>query len=742
MSINEKYSDNENYTEISESSSLTNKKNIKSAKSISYGNNNTQLIICCIIIIILLIIFFLFFKSKFSSSSNPSITDYYSINITKYEKKEMEIKNLYSDKWVVITSDKTPDLFLSTLLNITKGVWKIVIVERGENNDNKEWDNYIGNNDVVYLSLKDQENLCYQTTKYIDTNSYQRKNIGYLYAIEHGAKEIFDADDDICYDNLISTNLTNRLLYYANNISHMINPFQYFGRSDIWPRGFRLKDLNKNNSNSFYKTKEELLLSKPLIFNGLLKIPDVDTIFLQTKEDINTQNKKIKFYKSSPLFYIPGNYAPINSKNTIFLYEVFPSLALPVSVSRRVCDIWRGYLIQRYAWGYKGTAIYQMTGSSHKGNFSNMSINFDMEKDLFFKIDKLLSSLNYDFDEKSIKYPGLFVIKLIEILIENNILNENDLNMYKAFLYDLESFGYKYNLDYKIKINSDNKLYVNDIPEFQFYIPSIPNIEIQKKIDQDIILLNHYDIKTKFNDILLIINYNYEFLTSLNDFIINLYEDYFPNIIFITPGNYSNDTNKIIPCPESHKGYYSYYCMKKVYEKYPSYKGYIFVMDDAYIKVWELINLNFDIPWILTFCYVKTKIWLKSSDREELLLSRNKKWKNNLKIFFNGDVIGHGISDFFYLPNYFLPDFIEVAEEFYKYEVFLEQAVPSIYGIILKPLYQYIDFTGLWNDDRKNWKNYLYTAHKQIIVHPIKFSDVENRKEIIKYNKFKNARDY
>ena len=96
-------------------------------------------------------------------------------NIDVWE-KEMEIKNLYSDKWVVITSDKTPDLFLSNLLNITKGVWKIVIVERGENNDNKEWDNYIGNNDVVYLSLKDQENLCYQTTKYIDTNSYQRKN--------------------------------------------------------------------------------------------------------------------------------------------------------------------------------------------------------------------------------------------------------------------------------------------------------------------------------------------------------------------------------------------------------------------------------------------------------------------------------------------------------------------------------------------------------------------------------------
>ena len=743
MHNNEKYSENENFSEISESSSLTNNRN-NNVINIQQKKINNKLNIHCIIISLLLIIIIFYFLILKAFSSNPSINNFYNINVTKCNKKESNLPQIYSNKWIVITTNKNPNIYFKKLLNITKGLWKIVVVERGEN-INKEWENFIDDS-VVYLSLKSQNNLCYQTTKYIPNNSYQRKNIGYLYAIEHGAKEIFDTDDNIMLtNNLIRTNLTGYRLYYANNISYMINPFQYFGRPDAWPRGFNLKYLDKNCSNNIYTAMYNRLLCKPLIFNGLLKIPDIDTIFLQTKEDIYSSKKRPKFHKSSPLFYIPGNYAPINSKNTIFLYDVFPSLALPISVSKRVCDIWRGYLIQRYAWGYNGTVLYQMTEASYRGIFNNMSLNFEMEKDLFFKIDKLLKILNYDFDENSIiniSYPGLFLIKLIEILVQNEILDENDLNMYKAFLYDIESFGYKYNNNYRIKIISDNKYYVNATPEFQYYIPSIPIIDAHNKINSDITLLKHNDITTKFDNILLIINYNYEFLTSLNDFISNLYSEYFPNIVFITPGNYSNDTDKLIPCPESHKGYYSYYCLKRVYEKYPSYKGYLFVMDDAFIKVWELINLDFDIPWIMTFCYVKTKIWFKSNDREEILLSKNINWKNNLRIFFNGDVIGHGISDFFYLPKYFMTEFIEISKEFLNYEVFLEQAVPSIYGIILKPLYQYIEFSGLWNDDRKNWKNYLYTAHKQIVVHPIKFSDIESQKEIVKYILFKNARDY
>ena len=624
--------------------------------------------------------------------------------------------------------------------------WIILVVERREKNY-EFWQKYIEekniSNKVKYLSLEAQKKLGYKTTEFIPKNSYARKNIGYLYAIQHGAKEILDTDDNILFDKILfTTNLTGIRLYYVNNISQMINPYIYYGRPDVWPRGFNYKDIVLNDTNQFYTTMANRLSCKPLIYNNLLKMPDIDTIFLQTRENIISKKRILQTYISSPLFYIPGNYAPINSKYTFFIYDAFPSLALPISVPKRVCDIWRGYLAQRYIWGYDGVIIYQNSNAYYKGSITNINSNLEKEKDLFFKIDKLLKCLNSEIniDQKSMDNPGMFFIKLINILVENNILNEKDLNMYKSFLYDLESFGFKYKDNYKIEINSDVNNYINTNPEFKFYVPSIPKIDAFTKRNNNITLLKHYNTNKKYDDILLIINYNYEFLTKLNDFLGSLYSPYFPNIVFITPGNSfkesSNSSNiyNTLACPESHMGYYSYYCIKRVYDKYPSYNSYLFVMDDAFIKVWEIENLNFDIPWILTFCYVKTKIWLASNDREKDLLERNKKWKKNLTTFFNGTVIGHGISDFYYLPNYFVRDFIEVAKEFYNSTVFLEQAVPSIYGILMKPIYQYIYFIALWKDDRKKWKYYLLNAHKQIVVHPIKFSDENNQKEVVKFN--------
>lgn len=753
MNINDKNKDNEHIYEINESSYLTNNKSQSAIKSVKYSLISPKVnTIYIIIICSFLIITYLYFLAKDKIHFIPQITEYYNINTTKFQNKKTH-PQFYWEKWIIMTTKNIPTIFFDKLLNvIDKNTWKILIVERGKNKISSSWEKYIKNNnvsdDVIYLSLESQKKLCYQTTKYISDNSYGRKNIGYLYAIEHGAKEILDIDDDILFNsnpiNSLKTNLTRLRLCYANNIIHMINPYTYFGRPDIWPRGFRLKDTNKNNTYDFYTAMGDRLLIKPLIFNGLMKNPDLDTIYLQTRENIYLENKNKKFYKPSPLFYIPGNYVPINSKNTLFLYEAFPAIALPISVTMKVSDIWRGYLAQRYIWGFNGVTILTNSNANYRRNITNISLDFKEERGLFFELGNLLECLNKEFDENDIKYPGMFIIKLIEILVENNILDKNDLDMYKAFLYDIESFGYEYKSDYRTKINSDVNNYINTNPEFQHYLPSIPKIDSFTKLNPNITLLKHYTIQNKYDDILLMINYNYEFLTSLNNFITELYEQYFPNIVFITPGKEINDSNnhKMIACPESYKGYYSYYCIKRVYENYPSFKGYIFVMDDVFIKVWELEYLNFDIPWISEFSYEKTKLWLNSHDREEKLLEKNLAWQKNVRIFYNGKVLGRGISDFFYLPNYFVPDFINVAKVFYNYTVFLELAVPSIYGVLLKPKYQSVHFIGLWEEDRKKWKNYLYTSHKQIVVHPIKFSDINNQREVIKYLEFKYAKEY
>jgi hypothetical protein len=521
----------------------------------------------------------------------------------------------------------------------------------------------------------------------------------------------------------------------------MFNPYEYFGRPDIWPRGFRFNDINKNNTNNYFSAMKRQFLSNILICQGIYKNFDLDSFYIKTNGFNNNRNRKISLHIVNPLLYLPTNYIPINSRNTKFLYEVFPSLALPITVPSRVSDIWRGYIMQRYAWGYNGTVLYASNNAEFQGK-NKITSNFEEEKDLFFKLDKLLDSLNNTEINENIQRPAIFLIKLIEILVEQKILGEEDLNMYKAFIVDLDSFKFRYYKNYQIKISYNYEKYLNIPTQLKVYTPSFSDVIINQNLhNKNSKLIRHYKAQKKYEDILLVVNYNYEFLTKLNDYITNLYQQFFPNIIFVSPGNTSSD-EKVIACPESYKGYYSYYCLKRVYEKYPDMKGYLFVMDDVFMKIWEFENLNLDIPWIMSYFIGKTKNWPKDNDREVKLLETKPLWRNKLRKFYNSKIIAHGISDFFYIPNTFINEFIQVATELYNYRVFLELSVPSIYGIVSKPVYQFIRFSGLWNEDRKNWLNYLRTADKQMVIHPIKFSDINNQKEVIKYLYFKNAIEY
>ena len=726
--------ENEIDPNISETRPLTN----DTEKIESHAKINIKSIIISFIIILasLALLIILFLKMKYYKTYSY-ISKSFNYKFSKNNPTKIN-KNIYSEKWIVLTIIKNPINIIKRLSTISEP-WKIVIIERGKISKSF-FENY-NSNKIVYLSIEDQKNLGFQTTNFIPIDSYARKNIGYLFAIQHGAKEIYDIDEDFILENsnILNNIFTNWRLYYANNISQMINPYEYFGRPDIWPRGFRLNDIHKNNTNNFFSAVEHQFTCKPLIFQGIAKNFDLDSIFLNTRENIFKKNQiKINLHLVNPLLYIPGNFVPINSKNTRILYDVFPALALPTSVSNRVSDIWRGYLMQRYAWGYDGLVLFTRTTGYFEKKIENISSIFEEEKDLFFKLDRLLEALNSNINLDT-NHPANFFIKLIEILVEKNILKENDLNMYKAFIFDLESFGYNYKNNYKISIDSNFKNYLNISSELQYHLPLIPDIHINKKINTK--LLRHFTFKKKYDDILLIINYNYEFLLKLNSFLLELYQEYFPNIVFISPGSNSTGDN-VIACPESYKGYYSYFCIKKAYDRYPNMKGYLFIMDDVFVKVWELEKFNFDIPWILSFYINKTKNWPKSNDREEEMLNKNKNWQKNLRKFYNSPIIGHGISDFFYVPKYFFEEYITIAKELFNYKVFLELAVPSIYGIISKPIYQYIYFSGLWNDNRKNWLNYLRAAHTQTVIHPIKFSDINNQKEVIKYLFFKNAREY
>lgn len=192
-----------------------------------------------------------------------------------------------------------------------------------------------------------------------------------------------------------------KYIYYAeNNNSLMINPYNFYGKPTIWPRGFKLKDIDKESDTKFYRLISGRTKLNPLIFQGLLNLdPDVDSIFRQTRLKKNNSINQI-FNNFRTLMYLPGNFVPINSINTKYLYDIFPCLALPITISKRVSDIWRGYLMQRYAWIYNGTVLYNPPCADNKRKYRNINLDFINEKDLFYKLDDLLNSLNIDVDEK------------------------------------------------------------------------------------------------------------------------------------------------------------------------------------------------------------------------------------------------------------------------------------------------------------------------------------------------------
>ena len=153
--------------------------------------------------------------------------------------------------------------------------------------------------------------------------------------------------------------------------------------------------------------------------------------------------------------------------------------------------------------------------------------------------------------------------------------------------------------------------------------------------------------------------------------------------------------------------------------------------------------MNFSIPWINQF-HPLSKNWYHYSQCYPLykIYDENNEWKNNL-INFNGffEVLS-GLSDFYYLPNYYASKIIDIFDKIYKSKIFLECAIPNSFGILSAIKYQIVIIEALWEDKRKKVINYLYSKNNQIAIHPIKLSYKLSRKKLLEYIFFVNSNEY
>ena len=254
--------------------------------------------------------------------------------------------------------------------------------------------------------------------------------------------------------------------------------------------------------------------------------------------------------------------------------------------------------------------------------------------------------------------------------------------------------------------------------------------------------MNHKSSNILFNDILLIINYNYKELIYLNEYLINLYSKYFSHIISITPTNLPENSS-IISCQESTNGRLAYICIKKAYEKYPNFKGYLIVNDDNIMKPWELEGINQDIPWINLFDF--ERIYVKSLKEYPFLQETIKKNITLSEKIFKmvGDYKPPKIwNDMLYLPNSLMKKYCDILEQLFNKKIFHELATAFAFGIISLNEYKIINSLLIWGRERNNMINIFKNSFGFSFVHPIKISNINLREKINKYYDFINGEDF
>ncbi|RVX00381.1 putative glycosyltransferase STELLO1 [Vitis vinifera] len=195
--------------------------------------------------------------------------------------------------------------------------------------------------------------------------------LGIFFAIQHGAKMIFDADDR---GEVIDWEVGKRF------------DLDLFGRS-VWPRGLPLENVGEIVHEEYYN---EVFGGMQFIQQGISNgLPDVDSVFYLTRK-LDSEAFDMSFDEHALKVALPqGVMVPLNSFNTLFHSNAFWGLMLPVSVSSMASDVLRGYWAQRLLWEVGGFVVVYPPTIYRKDEIE--AYPFSEEKDLHVNVGRLIN---------------------------------------------------------------------------------------------------------------------------------------------------------------------------------------------------------------------------------------------------------------------------------------------------------------------------------------------------------------
>ncbi|HWG44475.1 MAG TPA: hypothetical protein VN688_16975 [Gemmataceae bacterium] len=241
--------------------------------------------------------------------------------------------------------------------------------------------------DCLYLDLPAQEQYLERFPRLkplIPYNSDNRRNIGYLMAVEKGADILVAVDDDnfVMADDWYAGHAhvgSSQRLETVSSANGWFNPCQlmeYEPHCTIYARGYPYNKRWQPN-----KETSETTIGRVVLNGGLwLNDPDVDSL---TRLSVPARGVSVR---KPRVMLAPGTWAPINTQNTAFHRDVVPAFyfvpvgepisGLPVE---RYGDIWAGFFAKKIIDHLNDRVTFGAPACDHRRNAHKLLHDLELE---------------------------------------------------------------------------------------------------------------------------------------------------------------------------------------------------------------------------------------------------------------------------------------------------------------------------------------------------------------------------
>lgn len=284
-------------------------------------------------------------------------------------------------------------------------------------------------------------------------NRFSRKNLGYLYAISHGANFIFDFDSyntidldhngmplDPLPDGIDSSQIKVSNVTVVMQGSTSFNYHELLGASQntSWPRGFPLDIIKDKNTRGLIAYHESELALKSKTSNiGVIQYvvnnaPDVDSFYHLTNP------YPLTFQYAHSLLVPLHSYSPYNSQSTIHMKDAFWAMLLPSTLHEGISDVWRSYFAQCIF----ADAGLRILISPPKLSASIREKEYDDEMDLYKNTRQLIDFLSA-WDSQANTIPKRMQDLWVD-LYEHGYIEIDDVYLMQKWIESLLQVGYQF----------------------------------------------------------------------------------------------------------------------------------------------------------------------------------------------------------------------------------------------------------------------------------------------------------